>query len=196
MKEPFNYLTVLASVILAIGLTHLLTGIANIIQYPTFFLESWIYTGWIILLFPLYLTYWWTFWDFKDINDWNFFGFSFILIGPMGLFFATTIYLPENLDISINAHDHFKQLRTGSYAVWVILQLWGILLSPLLKDKLDIKSFLNRYKLAQGILLIGFLIGFFSNYNVVIDVLILLLFWVVLIYIIISHRSQIKQEPN
>src|SRR5690606_2984758 len=192
-SEVFNYLTVLTSVVLGLGLSHLLIGYARIIQTPNMLAESWLYTGWLILLLPLYFTYWWAFWDYREQVRWSFVGFSFMLLGPVTLYLITALYLPDNFtDDPSGIRDHYIQIRPWTYGLWIGLQIWGILLAPWLKQGLKWSSFFTRYKIAQFILLLFLLTGYFLNFNWILDGSILVVFWLVLIYILTAHRPSLQ----
>jgi len=192
-SEVFNYLTVLTSVVLGLGLSHLLIGYARIIQTPNMLAESWLYTGWLILLLPLYFTYWWAFWDYREQVRWSFVGFSFMLLGPVTLYLITALYLPDNFtDDPSGIRDHYIQIRPWTYGLWIGLQIWGILLAPWLKQGLKWSTFFTRYKIAQFILLLFLLTGYVLNFNWILDGSILVVFWLVLIYILTAHRPSLQ----
>lgn len=191
--EVFNYLTVLTSVVLGLGLSHLLVGYARLIQTPGYLSGTWLYTGWLLLLLPLYFTYWWSFWDYRERVRWNFMGFSLLLLGPVCLYLITALYFPDNLaEPHFDLKAHYLQIRSWAFGLWVLLQIWGIMLAPWLKTGFRWSSFITRYKVAQFILLAALLTGYFVNYHWALDTSILLIFWLVLIYILSAHRPNLQ----
>jgi len=195
--EIFNYLSVVISIILGLGLGHLLTGCARLISARESLTMSWLYVGWVMLLFPLYVTYWWAFWDYRKQVNWTFVAFFFLLIGPICLYLITAMLLPDiSNKNSFNATAHYLNIRTWFFALWAVLQFWGIMLSPWLKDGIKKASFFNRYKYAQYILLValvsGLFIDIFSSQLLLIDECILIIFWIVLIYLLSTHRRVLK----
>lgn len=197
--ELFNYLSVVTSIILGLGLGHLLTGCARLIYSRESLTTSWLYMGWVVLLLPVYVTYWWAFWDYQKKVRWTFMGFFFLLIGPTGLYLITTLLLPDtNSKSTFDATEHYLSIRQWFFALWVVLQVWGIMLSPWLKDGIKRASFLNSYKYAQYILLVALVSGFLmvplSSRSLILDTVILSIFWIVLIYLISSHRRILKTK--
>jgi len=191
--EVFNYLTVLTSVVLGLGLSHLLVGYARLIQTPEYLSVSWLYTGWLLLLLPLYFTYWWSFWDYRQQVRWNFIGFSLLLLGPVCLYLITALYFPDNItEAHFDLHDHYLQIRSWTFGLWALLQIWGIMLAPWLKKGFRRPSFFTKYKIAQYILLVALLAGYFIDYHWILDGSILLIFWFVLIYILTAHRPSLR----
>jgi hypothetical protein len=189
--DVFNYLSVLTSVVLGLGLTHLLVGYARLIEVDGVLSTSWIYTGWITLLLPLYFTYWWAFWDYRERVKWSFLAFSLLLAGPVGLYFVTALYVPDRIDASFDAHTHYLQVRPWVLALWAALQLWGIILAPWLKDGFRLSSLANPYKAAQAVLLIALLFAYFNDFSTALDGTVLAIFWAVLLYILSAHRRRI-----
>lgn len=92
--DKFNYLMVVVSVILGLGITHLLSGIVDYVQNRDRI--TWCYTQlmWIALLFLLQVEYWWTTWSFGQVGD-NFGRYLAALTYPSLLFVASGILVPK-----------------------------------------------------------------------------------------------------
>lgn len=195
--EVFNYLSVVTSIILGQGLGNLLVGYAQLIQFREAVTFSWPYLGWIVLLLPVYVTYWWALWDYRNNVRWTFLGFFFLLIGPIGLYLITALLLPDNgKQVLNNEATYYMSIRSWLFGLWVILQVWGIMLSPWLKDGFKRVSFLNRYKYSQYfllvVLLVGSLCGTQQNPPFLLDAGVVTIFGIVLIYLLSSHRKTIQ----
>ena len=61
--EFFNYVMVLASVIVGLAVTHLLQGVAKMIQHPDRKQLYWVHLAWVALMFLNVLFVWW--WEFQ-----------------------------------------------------------------------------------------------------------------------------------
>ena len=61
--EFFNYVMVLASVIIGLAVTHLLQGVARLIQHPERQKLYWVHLMWVALMFLNALFLWW--WEFQ-----------------------------------------------------------------------------------------------------------------------------------
>jgi len=197
--EVFNYLSVVTSIILGLGLGHLLIGCARLIHARELLVVPWLYMGWVVLLLPVYLAYWWAFWDYRKQVRWTFMAFLFLLIGPIGLYLITALLLPDiSNQASFKADAHYLNIRRWFFGLWSVLQVWGIMLSPWLRDGFKGASFLNRYKYAQYILLVALVAGFFSvappGPTFLLDTCILVIFWLVLIYLLSAHRQFLRTD--
>jgi hypothetical protein len=195
-SKVFDYLSVLTSVIIGFGLSNLLAGYASLIQAWRTVVPCWLYFAWIILLLPLYFIYWWSFWDYRKQVKWTFFGFSFLLSGPIVLYIVTSLLLPSpTVGASFNSFIFYLNVRHWMFGLWIILQIWGILLAPYLKTGFKWGSFFNSYKFAQYILLAAFTVGLFSSgHSLAVDAGILVIFYLVLIYLMNTHRRTLARS--
>lgn len=93
--DAFEYLSVLISIIIGIGLAHLLDGVAKLIRYRKsvrFYLPSLL---WLLLLFLLHVQIWWAAFAWRDIPDWNFLGFLTFLLLPTAAYLMAALMLPD-----------------------------------------------------------------------------------------------------
>jgi hypothetical protein len=199
--DVFNYLSVVTSIILGLGLAHLLDGYARLIQSGNSLSVSWVYKGWVVVLLPLYVLYWWVFWDYRNRVHWTFLRFCFLLVGPVGISLVTSLLLPDTIEQArLDLNAHYLQSRRWLFGLWMMLQVWGILLAPWLKDGFKRASFLNRYKYAQSILLLALVAGFLSTTPLkppfLLDGVILVIFWIDLIYLLRAHRWRLTANES
>lgn len=93
--DAFEYLSVLISIIIGIGLAHVLDGLAKLIRYRKtvrFYLPSLL---WLVLLFLLQVQIWWAAFAWRDLPDWNFLGFLTFLLLPTGAYLMAALMLPD-----------------------------------------------------------------------------------------------------
>ena len=81
--DAFNYLWVMVSIVLGLGLTQLFAGIGNLVQIRRRVKLYWLHSLWVLLLVGLHLHMWWSFWALRGIADWSYGAFVYILFGPM-----------------------------------------------------------------------------------------------------------------
>jgi len=92
---PFEYLSVLVSIIIGLGLSHLLTGAARLIQMrrrvrpylPTYL--------WIAVLFVVQVQIWWAAYDARSESTWSFAGFFAFLLLPILAALVSYILIPD-----------------------------------------------------------------------------------------------------
>ncbi|MFV1988926.1 MAG: hypothetical protein ACC682_16770 [Gemmatimonadota bacterium] len=86
----FEFILVMVSLILAIGVTHLLQGVAAIVQQRKELDFSWVPLVWASYLFLVTAAHWWSLWDMRGA-DWTFPAFFFVLLPPTLLYLAVSL---------------------------------------------------------------------------------------------------------
>lgn len=92
---PFEHLAVLISIIIGLGLTHLLASVHRLAQARARVRLHWLPLMWTVLLFVSQVEWWWASFQWREEVNWNFFYFLFILISPVGLYLASAFVLPD-----------------------------------------------------------------------------------------------------
>jgi hypothetical protein len=93
--SKFEYLSVLVSIVIGLGISHLLSGAARLIQLrrrARLYLPT---LAWMAILFLLNVQIWWVAFDRRDTQDWNFFEFLLYLLIPVGVVVLSYLVLPD-----------------------------------------------------------------------------------------------------
>lgn len=93
--ESFEYLSVLVSIIVGLGLSHLLATVARLIQERdrvAFFVPTLIWMG---LLFVLQVQIWWAAFEWQSAGSWTFFPFLLFLALPVGAYLLSVLLVPD-----------------------------------------------------------------------------------------------------
>jgi hypothetical protein len=105
----FEYLSVLISIILALGMTRVLGGVGEMLQARSHRRIYWVHAIWIINLFLYLVIAWWIFYRWRNQQQWTFFLFVFVLISPTVLYLASLLLFPResDVDVSIDYKVHY-----------------------------------------------------------------------------------------
>ena len=98
----FEYIMVLVSIIVGLGITHILKSIVFIIQYKEIRFY-WIHTLWCINIFFMLVFFWWWQYNYVVIDRWTFGLYVFII------FFALIYYLLAALLFSNRERVSYKE---------------------------------------------------------------------------------------
>ena len=90
--DPFSYLSVLISIVLALGMTRVLAGVGDMLQARSRRHIYWVHVVWIVNLFLYLVVAWWIFYRWRNQQPWTFFLFVFVLISPTILFGVTVTF--------------------------------------------------------------------------------------------------------
>jgi hypothetical protein len=111
----------MTSVIYALSVTPLLSGVVRIAQtnLPVrYYLPQTIWAG---TTFAIILLTWWALWGFRDV-EWTFSDFLLVVFEPVLLFFASSLLYPQRLDDSeVDLRLHFKKISRMFFAAHFVL---------------------------------------------------------------------------
>ena len=91
----FEFLMVLVSLIVGLGIAEVLTGVTRIIRERDTTSPYWIHSLFIVIVFVALLQQWWEIWGVRDVEVWTFPGLLLMLGGPIGLFIIANLIFPE-----------------------------------------------------------------------------------------------------
>lgn len=120
--DLFEFILIITSVVYALALTQLLTGIGRLAQSEASVRWYIPHTVWMVNLFLVTLVSWWSGWEFRDV-EWTFLKFSYLFVSPIFLFFSTTLAIPRHMeDQEANLEEHFiKVRRLALWSLFVVL---------------------------------------------------------------------------
>lgn len=128
--DEFNYLGVLVSIVLGLGITQLLTGVGALIQQRAAVRVYWPSLAWAGILLLIHVQTWWSLYGLRDYGRWTFSTFLIVLLQPIVLYLLSVLVLPtappaEPFDL----RDHYR-----AQAGWFFGLLGVLLLVSLAKD--------------------------------------------------------------
>ncbi|MCW3798307.1 hypothetical protein OMW55_10885 [Sphingomonas sp. BN140010] len=124
----FNYVMVLASVIIGLAVTHLLQGVAKLIQDPDRPRLYWVHCTWIGLMFLNALFWWWWQFSLSRRPGWTFEFYLFVISFAVLLYLICAVLVPSTLRNYADYRAYYFSRRR-----W----LFGLLLAFSLFDLLD-----------------------------------------------------------
>jgi hypothetical protein len=151
----FEYLMVLVSIIMGLGITQVLRGLSKIARSESADLTI---TLWAVTLFYLYVQNWWAFWDLNELSAWNQFYFTLTLLIPCAMFGATELLLPMGATASTDWRAHFFKVRRWFFTMMLTFAAIAILYTRVLLGV----PFTHPYRIMQAIVVTLMLVGLFS----------------------------------
>ena len=116
----FEYLGVLISVIMGLGITHLATGATKLIQHRDqvrFYLPHALWTVNILVL--ILLTWWGMFW-WSSHEQWFAYEYLFITLYAVVLFFLAAMLYPWDMDRDIDVETYFFRNRLWFFGTMLL----------------------------------------------------------------------------
>lgn len=133
--DLFEFILIITSVIFALAVAQVLSGISRIAQSTArirFFLP---HTLWVLILFVLIFLIWWAAWEFRHF-EWTFPHYIYMVIAPTLLYFACSLLIPQRFEgDAVSMETHFFRIRRPLFASYVLTVLAIIVDGNLLADE-------------------------------------------------------------
>ena len=186
----FEYIGVLISVIMGLGITHLATGATKLIQHRDevkFYLPHMLWTV-NILLFILLI--WWGMFSWSDHNTWYAFEYLFITLYAIVAFFLASMLYPWDMAKDIDVREYFFRSRIWFFSALLIA--WCIDgIETIIKADAGLRPIPQGYFGFLGVQLLIALIGIGSRNQFVHTVLSVIFFAFLFILVLFSAQNQI-----
>lgn len=120
----FEYLGVILSVIMGLGVTHLLAGLSKSIHHRKTVRHYWLQTLWALNVLLYILTIWWGMFWWSSQQEWSFFQFLLLILYAILLFLAASLIFPWDIPEDFDFENHFYETRPWFFSVlalaWVV----------------------------------------------------------------------------
>lgn len=125
--NPFEYVSVIFSVVIGLGLSNLLGGYVELVKARRAVKFYWVHSLWIATTFLGHIFLWWTMWGLRHHRDWNFFVFLLVLAAPVLLYAAAALLIPRlEAGTVVNLREYYYEnspLIFGVYAAFALTLL-------------------------------------------------------------------------
>lgn len=113
--SSFEYVTVLISIILGLGITHILTGIADLIHKSERVTLYWPHIIWVLFVLLLHIQEWWLLYELKNYQPWRLPTFLFIMAYPVNLFLLARLLFPfalkgKLIDLKLFYYQNYRKI--------------------------------------------------------------------------------------
>jgi hypothetical protein len=111
----FEYVSVFISVILGLGITQALTGIADLIHQSKRVRIYWPHLVWIVLVIIMHVQEWWVTFDLRELSTWRLPTFLFVMLYPITLFILARLLFPfglqdEVIDLKVFYYENYRRI--------------------------------------------------------------------------------------
>ena len=158
----FEYLGVLISVVMGLGITHLLTGLSKVIHHRNTVGVYWVHIVWTVNVLLYILIVWWGMFWWSSLSEWSFFQFLFITLYAVVLFLLAAMLYPWGFPTDFSFRKHLIDNRAWFFGLH--FAAWTIdIPETLQKAGSGIREFPTVYLPFVGIMLLFSLIGIFTR---------------------------------
>lgn len=124
--EIFEYIAVLTSIIIGLGMAQLLSGVTRIIQHPEHAKPYWIHLCWVFYMF-VYAVFWW-WWEFElgAIKEWTFGVYLFVIFYAFLVFLMCSLLFPKDFSGYDGFKGYFYAKRAWFFGVLASTEIIGL----------------------------------------------------------------------
>jgi hypothetical protein len=135
MISAFEYVSVFISIILGLGVTQILTGIADLVHQNDRVKIYWPHLLWILLVLVLHVQEWWVTFELRNLEKWRLPLFLFVLLYPVILFILARLLFPfgfneGTIDLKKFYFENYRRI----FLFGAILAFLSIIDNLLLRD--------------------------------------------------------------
>ena len=114
--DLFEFLMVLVSIIVGLGLTEVLTGVARLVRARDSTRYYWVHGFLTATIFVALLQQWWEAWGLRDTPAWSFVALIVMLVGPICLYLIAHLLFPAD-DGTADLEAYYY---TGMRPIWLL----------------------------------------------------------------------------
>ncbi|HVJ42989.1 MAG TPA: hypothetical protein VM639_15915 [Dongiaceae bacterium] len=125
MSDQFLHVRVLIGIVLGLGLTHLLAGLAGLIQHPGQRRGReklyWVHLGWVFSILLGLIHFWWWQFQLRNVATWNFELYAFVTFYVTLYYLLCALLFPKRLDDYDGYEDYFLSRRAWFFGILALI---------------------------------------------------------------------------
>lgn len=171
----FEYISVLTSIIVGLGIAHLLRGLAELVQHPGRHRTYWVHLLWVGSMFFNMVFFWW--WEFSlaELEVWLFQDYLFIVAYAVMLYLMSALLFPTDLDGYSGFEDYFLSRRVWFFGLLGFTSLLDVY-DTWIKGAEHFASLGLEYKIFTSFNILAAIVGAISRQHRVHAVIAVILF--------------------
>ncbi len=125
----FEFLSVAASIVLALGLGKLISSIPYVFDAHK---RDWLHAVAFVTLIAGHILAWWRIWPLNSVAHWNILGFAILMGTPLSLYLAATALVSSNPDRVASWKEQFSGRSRWLFSALIAVWIFGLLRSYIL----------------------------------------------------------------
>ncbi|MGK6319336.1 hypothetical protein [Sphingomonas sp. DT-204] len=124
--QLYLHIRVVMSIILGLGITTLLKGVAAIIVHPRRYHWSWFHMSWVVWALVSIVTFWW--WEFRlaEVARWTFGSYLFVIAYCSCFFMLTALLFPEDVQEYGSYEEYLLERRVWFFGLIALMTLMDL----------------------------------------------------------------------
>lgn len=123
----YLHIRVVLGIVMGLGITTLLRGIASIIEHPHRFHWSWIHMSWVAWALVTVVTFWW--WEYRLIwiAHWTFESYVFVIVYCSSFFLLAVLLFPSDVSEYGSYEAYLLSRRPWFFGLIAIMTLLDLI---------------------------------------------------------------------
>lgn len=143
-NDIFLHIRVIMGIVLGMGITRLLAGIAHFVQHPGKYKLYPVHLAWVAsMLLALVHFWWWEFW-LQTISSWNFGIYIFLITYAVLLYLLCALLFPDNIAEYSGYEEFFISRRKWFFGILACTAVFDMV-DTLLKGREHFAAFGSEY---------------------------------------------------
>ena len=126
----FEFVMVLVSIFVALGMATLLTGVADIIRARKSIRHYWVHTLIVTMVFLALAQVWWESWGLNAAPEWSFVALLMMLGSPICLFLISHLLFPESVG-GADLAEYYFEVSSVVWSLGAVATLIGTSFRPM-----------------------------------------------------------------
>ena len=112
---------VVVAIIIGLGITRILAGVANLIQYRANVTAYWVHLVWVTAIFLFQIELWWGWWGLRATSEWQYLDYFRLFLTPIVLYVLSVLAFPDfsNVD-KLSIRDHYYENHRWFFSVFAL----------------------------------------------------------------------------
>ena len=142
--DIFPHIRIVMGMVIGLGVTRLLSGVARIIQHPRQYPLYPIHLAWVAMLLLMLVHFWWWEIDLYVVTDWTFGKYIFVVFYAITLFLMCALLFPDSM-LDYRGYEEFFYARRAWFFGLLALTYVLDVVDTLLKGRDYFARFDNEY---------------------------------------------------
>jgi hypothetical protein len=121
--DAFEYISVLTSIIIGLGMAQLLLGVSRLIQHPDDARPYWVHLSWVLTMFVYSVFWWWWEFNLNVIEVWTFGAYLLVIFYTFLVFLMCALLSPVSLSGYDGFEEYYYAKRAWIFGTFLVMQL-------------------------------------------------------------------------
>ena len=120
--DAFEYISILTSIIIGLGMAQLLLGVSRLIQHPESARPYWVHLSWVLTMFVYSVFWWWWQFSLNEIEVWTFGVYLLVILYAFLIFLMCALLSPVNLSGYDGFEEYYYARRAWIFGTFLVMQ--------------------------------------------------------------------------